>query len=58
MSLLGSRRATARRGATRRRRPRRLAVGGFDRWLDRAVDVAVITALLVSGTALVLTRLL
>lgn len=58
MSLLGSRRGTARHGATRRRTPRRLAPGAFDRWLDRAVDVAVITALLVSGTALVLTRLL
>ncbi|WP_163558474.1 hypothetical protein [Halomonas sp. NO4] len=58
MSLLGSRRSAPRRGASRRRPPRRLAPGTVDRWLDRVVDVAVITALLVSGTALVLTWLL
>ncbi|SDK21293.1 hypothetical protein [Billgrantia gudaonensis] len=58
MPLLGFRRAPPRRGASQRRAVRRLAPGAVDRWLDRAVDVAVITALLVSGSALVLTRLM
>ncbi|MGM0785646.1 MAG: hypothetical protein ACQEUM_16185 [Pseudomonadota bacterium] len=58
MSLPGFRRASPRRGASHRRPSRRRDVGTVDRWLDRAVDVAVITALLVSGSALVLTRLM
>ncbi|WP_163577594.1 hypothetical protein [Halomonas faecis] len=58
MSLLGFRRTPPRRGASHRRSSRHRGVGAVDRWLDRAVDVAVITALLVSGSALVLTRLM
>lgn len=60
MSLIGSGRGPARRGATLRRRPSRPPGRpvGFDRWLDRAVDVAVITALVVGGVALILTLLL
>lgn len=59
MSLIGSGRGPARRGATLHRRPSRPGrPAGFDRWLDRAVDVAVITALVVGGVALILTLLL
>ncbi|HSP58779.1 MAG TPA: hypothetical protein VLO12_10805 [Halomonas sp.] len=47
-----------RRGATRRRPSRRLGLARFDRWLDRLVDIAVITALLVGAVALVLHLLL
>ncbi|WP_416139459.1 hypothetical protein ACM26W_03370 [Halomonas sp. HK25] len=51
-----------RRGATRRRQPRRdiCLFGGakLDRWLDRLVDIAVIVALVVGGVALLLTLLL
>ncbi|WP_104205184.1 hypothetical protein [Billgrantia saliphila] len=54
MSLIGSGRGPIPRGATRRRQPPRRRPGGFDRWLDRAVDIAVITALLVGGVALAL----
>ncbi|MEQ5803116.1 hypothetical protein [Halomonas sp. H10-9-1] len=45
-----------RRGATPRRESAPDGVR-FDRWLDRLVDIAVIIALLVGGTALVLTLL-
>jgi hypothetical protein len=58
MSLIGSNHGSSRRGATRRRSPTRHRRVGFDRWLDRAVDVAVITALLVGGVALLLNLLL
>ncbi|MCE9664629.1 hypothetical protein LY622_14405 [Halomonas sp. M5N1S17] len=58
MSLIGSNRGNSRRGATRRRNPPRQRRRGFDGWLDRAVDVAVITALIVGGVALVLNLLL
>lgn len=55
MTNIGLPRRSRRRGATRHRRK---TPGGrrfdFDRWLDRAVDVAVITALVVGGVALVL----
>lgn len=51
-------RGPPRRGATRRRPPRRLSQMDIDRWLDRLVDVAVITALLVGAVALVLHLLL
>lgn len=48
-----------RRGATRRRQPRRArglpGGAGFDRWLDRLVDIAVVVALVVGATALLLT---
>ncbi|GHE22258.1 hypothetical protein [Halomonas urumqiensis] len=47
----------SRRGATRRRSPRRSLGAQFDRWLDRAVGAAVIVALVVGGIALVLTLL-
>lgn len=47
-----------RRGATRRRRRLRIGVGEIDRWLDRLVDAAVITALVIGGVALALTLLL
>lgn len=47
-----------RRGATRRRPPRRLSMASIDRWLDRLVDIAVITALLVGTVALALHLLL
>jgi len=63
MSLLRTGRDAPRRGATRRR-PRRRGErarfdwAGFDRWLDRVVIVAVGVALLVGGTALLLTLLL
>jgi len=60
MSLLPTARGP-RRGATRRRQPRRgkrLPGGAWlDRWLDRLVDVAVIVALVVGGAALILTLL-
>lgn len=49
---------SSRRGATRRRPPRRLSLASFDRWLDRLVDIAVITALLVGAVALALHLLL
>ena len=55
MTNIGLPRRSRRRGATQRRR--KTPSGGrfdFDRWLDRAVDVAVITALVVGGVALVL----
>jgi hypothetical protein len=58
MTLIGSRRRLLRRGATRRRQAPRRRQGGFDRWLDRAVDIAVITALVVGGVALALHLLL
>ncbi|WLI74760.1 hypothetical protein [Halomonas alkalicola] len=62
MSLLLTARAP-RRGATRRRQPRRgqRLPGGtglgrwLDRWLDRLVDIAVVVALVVGATALLLT---
>ncbi|MGJ7456719.1 hypothetical protein [Halomonas sp. RA08-2] len=61
MSLMPSARGP-RRGASRRRQPRRgiRLPGGarLDRWLDRLVDVAVIVALVVGGVALLLTLLL
>jgi len=55
MTNIGLPRRSRRRGATRHRRktPRGRRFD-FDRWLDRAVDVAVITALVVGGVALVL----
>lgn len=46
------------RGATRRARQadsRRQTQVSFDRWLDRLVEIAVFTALLVGGMALVVT---
>ncbi|MBH8581890.1 hypothetical protein [Bisbaumannia pacifica] len=50
---MSSRRSS--RGATRRPRPgQRVA---FDRWLDRAVDIAVLAALAVGLVALLLTLL-
>ncbi|MCE8018475.1 hypothetical protein HOP62_20555 [Halomonas sp. MCCC 1A17488] len=58
MSLIGSRRRALPRGATRRRQPGRGRHDRFDRWLDRAVDIAVFTALTVGGVALVLHLLL
>ncbi|WP_165789439.1 hypothetical protein [Billgrantia endophytica] len=58
MSLISPGRGESRRGATRRRKPHRPARNRLDRWLDRAVDIAVITALLVGGAALVLNLLL
>ncbi|MGR4070047.1 hypothetical protein OCT51_19275 [Halomonas sp. LR3S48] len=58
MSLIGSRQRSLQRGATRRRQPKHRRPGGFDRWLDRAVDIAVLTALTVGGVALVLHLLL
>ncbi|QOR40311.1 hypothetical protein HNO52_18650 [Billgrantia diversa] len=58
MSLIGSRRRALQRGATRRRQPNRGRQNNFDRWLDRAVDLAVLTALTVGGVALVLHLLL
>ncbi|NIC07968.1 hypothetical protein [Billgrantia bachuensis] len=54
MSLIGPRRRALQRGATRRRQPNRGNQNNFDRWLDRAVDLAVLTALAVGGVALVL----
>lgn len=55
MTNIGLPRRSRRRGATQRRRKtpsgRRF---DFDRWLDGAVDIAVITALVVGGVALVL----
>ncbi|MDR5868345.1 hypothetical protein [Halomonas koreensis] len=42
-----------RRGATRRRGRRRLDWQHFDRWLDRLVALAVVTALVMGGVALV-----
>ncbi|MBS9403809.1 hypothetical protein KG088_09215 [Halomonas sp. TRM85114] len=47
-----------RRGATRRRPARRRGLANFDRWLDRLVDIAVITAMLVGAVALALHLLL
>ncbi|EWH03136.1 hypothetical protein [Halomonas sp. BC04] len=58
MSLIGSNRGSSRRGATRRRKFTRQRRRGFDHWLDRAVDIVVITALIVGGVALVLSLLL
>lgn len=54
MPIIGLRRRTRGRGATQRRRVSRLGRFDFDRWLDRAVDIAVITALVVGGVALAL----
>lgn len=55
MINVGLPRRTRRRGATQHRcktpSGRRF---DFDRWLDHAVDIAVITALVVGGVALVL----
>ncbi|MBZ9566450.1 MULTISPECIES: hypothetical protein [Modicisalibacter] len=46
----------ARRGATRRRQPRRPALGrrlgNGDRWLDILVTISVVTALIVGAVAL------
>ncbi|MCK2183936.1 hypothetical protein [Halomonas getboli] len=47
-----------RRGATPRRRPSGVDWRRFDRWLDRLVTVAVITALLVGGAALIVSLVL
>lgn len=58
MSLIGSRRRALQRGATRRRQPSRGRHNLFDRWLDRAVDIAVLTALVVGGVALAMHLLL
>ncbi len=61
--MAGMSRTRKRTGATRRHAPTRRHVPSrwwrfdwscFDRWLDRVVTLAVITALLVGGTALVL----
>lgn len=55
MTNIGQRRPARRRGATRHRRKTPSSSRlDFDRWLDRAVDIAVITALVVGGVALVL----
>lgn len=58
MPFIRTTRGARRRGATRRRRPHRLGSRDLDRWLDRLVDIAVITALAVGAVALVLTLLL
>lgn len=58
MPLIGLRQRSLRRGATRRRQARRRRQGSFDHWLDRLVDIAVITALVVGGVALALHLLL
>jgi hypothetical protein len=47
-----------RRGATPRRRRLRFDPGAIDRWLDRLVVAAVITALVIGSVALALTLLL
>ncbi|MFM9271467.1 hypothetical protein ACJ7V3_14620 [Halomonas elongata] len=54
-------RTRKRTGATRRYAPSRRSRfdwACFDRWLDRIVTLAVITALLVGGTALILNLVL
>ncbi|MFY0991826.1 hypothetical protein [Halomonas sp. C05BenzN] len=58
MPLIRTARGARRRGASRRRPPRRPGRGDIDRWLDRLVDIAVITAMAVGAVALVLTLLL
>ena len=58
MPIVGLGRRSRRRGATQRRRMSRMDRFDFDRWLDRVVDIAVITALIVGGVALVLHLLL
>lgn len=58
MSFIRTARGARRRGATRRRQPRRFDKSVIDRCLDRLVDIAVITALAVGAVALVLTLLL
>ncbi|WP_136249046.1 hypothetical protein [Halomonas borealis] len=52
--------SSRRRGATRRHRYAARRVDGtrFDRWLDRLVTLAVITALLVGGSALIVSLML
>ena len=47
-----------RRGATPHRRSHRLDWTLLDRWLDRLVILAVITALLVGGAALIVSLVL
>ncbi|MEQ6888407.1 hypothetical protein ABE957_06955 [Halomonas sp. CS7] len=47
-----------RRGATPHRRSRRIDWAVFDRWLDRLVILAVLTALVVGGLALILSLIL
>ncbi|MFG6176879.1 hypothetical protein ACGTN6_06530 [Halomonas sp. THAF12] len=49
---------TRRRGATRRRARRRFDWTGLDRWLDRLVALAVVTALVVGGSALIVSLVL
>lgn len=53
-----SRPSSRRRGATRRRVRRRFDWTGIDRWLDRLVALAVITALVVGGSALIVSLVL
>lgn len=50
--------SSRRRGATPHHRPRRLDVAAFDRWLDRLVILAVLTALVVGGAALIVSLVL
>ncbi|SEL58558.1 hypothetical protein [Halomonas daqiaonensis] len=57
MTLIRADHGEPRRGATRRRRRRRLDWARFDRWLDLVVVVAVSIAVLVGIVALVLTLL-
>ncbi len=47
-----------RRGATPHRRSRRPDRAALDRWLDRLVVLAVLTALLVGGSALIVSLVL
>ncbi|MBB3231826.1 MULTISPECIES: hypothetical protein [Halomonas] len=58
MTLIRSGQRVPRRGATRRRRKRRFDWSVFDRWLDRLVTLAVVTALVVGGAALLISLVL
>ncbi|GAA0622094.1 hypothetical protein GCM10009016_08480 [Halomonas beimenensis] len=58
MILMRSGPRPRRRGATRRRGRRRFDWARFDRWLDRLVTFAVVTALVVGGAALVVSLVL
>ncbi|WP_157956894.1 hypothetical protein [Salinicola aestuarinus] len=47
--------AKRRQGATRRQGPIAPASSRFDRWLDRLVSIAVVTATVVGGMAVLVT---